>query len=150
MWGQSMGNATRRLSSGALFAAACLLTSTSAIAEGALAVGWTGDVAKDGLAVGTAINYATREAAIATAIEYCRKYDQAPRAKVHCKLVATFRRECYAVAYDPKAGTPGAGWAVAADKATAEERAIAICEASAGTDRQGTCRTEEAKCDSND
>ncbi len=134
----------------AALAAASLTVTHAARPEGALAVGWTGNVSRDGLAVGTAINYPSREAAVATALEYCRNSKQAKKAAQTCKLVATFRRECYAVAYDPKPGTPGAGWAVAADKATAEERAIAICEASAGTDRQGTCRTEEAKCDTNE
>src|SRR5262249_51765093 len=91
--------------------AALALLSGRAGAEGALAVGSTGNVAEDGLAIGTAVNYKTREEAVSTALEYCRNYKPAPRSAESCQLIGSFTRECYALAYDPQAGTPGAGWA---------------------------------------
>jgi hypothetical protein len=133
-----------------LLLAMLALAPSGAAAEGALAVGSTGNVAKDGIAVGTAVNYKTREEAISTALEYCRKYKQAPVSAQNCQLVATFKRECYSVAYDPKTGTPGAGWAIGPDKPAAEQRAIAACKTTAGKDRAQFCAIEETKCDEND
>ena len=33
-----------------------------------------------------------------------------------CRVVMNFSQECYALAFDPKAGTPGVGWAISDDK----------------------------------
>ena len=63
--------------------------------------------------------------------------------------VGTFKGECYAVSFDPKPGTPGAGWAIAATKETAEERALENCKATAGAARREFCKIEESKCDEN-
>jgi hypothetical protein len=119
----------------------------SALADGALAVGSTADVAKDGIAVGTSINYKTADEAAQAALRRCRDYKPAPKAAAQCRSVGTFRGECYAVSFDPKEGTPGAGWAIAATKAQAEERAIANCQLTAGEGRRDFCRIEESKCD---
>lgn len=116
-------------------------------ADGALAVGSTSDVAKDGIAVGTSINYKTADEAAQAALRRCRDYKPAPKAAAQCRSVGTFRGECYAVSFDPKEGTPGAGWAIAATKAQAEERAIANCQLTAGESRRDFCRIEESKCD---
>ena len=48
---------------------------------------------------------------------------------------------------DPKAGTPGAGWAIAATNTIAEQRAMENCKATAGSDRREFCKIEVAKCD---
>jgi uncharacterized protein (DUF1501 family) len=122
----------------------------AAIAEGALAVGSTGNVVKDGVAYGSAYNYSTRDEAIAKALAKCRDYKSAARAIPHCRIVATFKRECFAVANDPKAGTPGTGWATASNKATAQERALAACKSTAGTNRQDACVVDQSYCDERD
>jgi len=127
--------------------AVSLLAPRAAISEGAFAVGSTGNVAKDGIAYGGAYNHRTREAAIAGAVEACRKFSGAPRAVKLCEVVATFKRECYASANDPKGGTPGTGWAVAPSKATAEARALAACRATAGAGRRDFCKVDQGNCD---
>jgi hypothetical protein len=62
-------------------------------------------------------------------------------------VIATFHNECYAVSLDPKPGTPGAGWAIAADKETAEQRALAHCRLTAGSNREKFCEVSESNCD---
>jgi Domain of unknown function (DUF4189) len=131
----------------ALIAIAAVSASGPAGADGALAVGSTADVAKDGIAVGTSINYKTAAEARDAAMKRCKDYKPAPKAAAQCRSVGTFRGECYAVSFDPKAGTPGAGWAIAATKDLAEERALENCKTTAGADRQDFCRIEESKCD---
>jgi hypothetical protein len=114
-------------------------------ADGALAVGTTGDVVKDGIAFGTAIDV-PKEVAAAAALARCRTFE-ARAAASHCEVVATFSRGCFAVAYDPKSGTPGAGWGVGPDQATAYSKAIAMCKATAGPGREGFCEVKSAGCD---
>jgi hypothetical protein len=111
-------------------------------AEGALAIGVTGDVAADGVAVGGAYDSPTRDAAIATALANCRKQPNIPKAVAQCKLVGTFTKQCYAAAFDPKSGTPGAGWAIGADAATAKKQALANCQATAGKARTKFCKID--------
>src|ERR1700674_1170466 len=72
-----------------------------AVAEGALAIGLPNDVAKEGIALGWNTNSPT----------------------------SSFHDQCVAGAEDPDPGTPGVGWAVAADKKTAQQRALAMCKA---------------------
>jgi Domain of unknown function (DUF4189) len=124
-----------------------LLAGAAARADGALAVGSTGDVAKDGIAIGTSINYKGPDEAAKASLERCRDYKPAPKAAAQCRSVGTFKDECYAISFDPKDGTPGAGWAMAATKALAEQRAIANCQITAGEGRRDFCRIEESKCD---
>jgi hypothetical protein len=131
----------------AMLAAAMLVAGSPARADGALAVGSTADVIKDGIAVGTSINYDTADEALDAAMRRCRDYKPAPKAATLCQSVGTFKGECYAVSFDPKDGTPGAGWAIAPTKALAEERAQQNCKITAGTDRQEFCKVVEAKCD---
>jgi hypothetical protein len=121
--------------------------SPAAHADGALAVGSTADVAKDGIAIGTSINYKTGAEAEKAALQRCRDYKPAPKAAAQCRSIGTFKGECYAVSFDPKDGTPGAGWAIAATKALAEQRAMANCQITAGEGRRDFCRIEESKCD---
>jgi hypothetical protein len=135
---------------GCVFAllAAAVAANSPAGAAGALAVGSTSDLSKDGIAVGTSINFDTPEEAVSAALKRCREYKAAPKAAAMCQSVGTFKGECYAVSFDPKAGAPGgAGWAIASTKALAEERALENCKATAGATRREYCRIEESKCD---
>jgi hypothetical protein len=118
----------------------------AARADGALAVGSTGDVVKYGVAFGMVVDV-PKEKAAAKALQHCRTF-KAREAAERCSVVATFSKgECFAVALDPKSGTPGAGWAVGADAASAKSKALAMCEASAGAGRRGMCRVANAGCD---
>jgi hypothetical protein len=142
--------AMMKLSCGvALIAIVAVAASSPAAADGALAVGSTSDVAKDGIAVGTSINYKSAEEAVEAALKRCSDYKPAPKAAALCMSIGSFKGECYAVSFDPKAGTPGAGWAIASTKALAEERAIANCKITAGANRREFCKIEESKCDEN-
>ena len=134
--------------------AACALMlcggATAAYAFGALAVGETGDVAKDGIAMGTSWNYGSADEANNAALANCHKWKDkgAPKAADLCRVIGTYHNECYAVSLDPKPGTPGAGWAIAGDKETAEQRALAHCKLTAGSDREKFCEVSESNCDS--
>ena len=128
-------------------AAIAAVANSPAGAEGALAVGSTADVVKDGIAVGTSVNYKTPDEAEDAALKRCRDYKPAPKAAAQCRSVGTFRGECYAVSFDPKEGTPGAGWAIASTKALAEERALTNCQITAGETRRDFCTIAESKCD---
>jgi hypothetical protein len=131
----------------ALIAIAAVSASGPAGADGALAVGSTADVAKDGIAVGTSINYKTAAEARDAALRRCKDYKPAPKAAAQCRSVGTFRGECYAVSFDPKPGTPGAGWAIASTKDLAEERALENCKYTAGEGRRDSAGSKRSKCD---
>jgi hypothetical protein len=114
-------------------------------AEGAVALGVTGNIAKDGYAIGINVNSSSQTEARDAALKYCQSHGgDAARAK--CEIFATFRDQCAAEAEDPKAGTPGAGWAIAADKAVAEKMAMTNCLATAG-DRGSFCKVVTSVCD---
>jgi hypothetical protein len=108
-------------------------------AEGAIAIGTTGDMIKDGVAAGTTVNKPTKEEARAAALKDCQGFLPAKLAAKQCKVITTFTRQCVASAFDPKAGTPGAGLAIGPDKEGAEALALALCQASAGKDRLKYC-----------
>ena len=120
-----------------------------AAADGALAVGEPSDVASEGYAYGFALNKPTRDAASAEALRDCKTPAQGidPRAQALCAVVQTFKNQCFAVAMDPKDATPGAGWAVAADKDAAARAALAKCVATAGADRRDACEVTHSGCD---
>jgi hypothetical protein len=118
-----------------------------ALADGALAVGVTGDVAKDGYSIGIVVNKDSPQQAREAALEWCRTHGS-PKTRAHCKLISGFRRQCASEAYDPQPGTPGAGWAIAQDRETAEKMAMANCAATAGKTRQKFCKLAiETLCD---
>ena len=94
-------------------------------------------------------DYESASAAVEAALTRCRGYKPAPKAAAQCRSVGSFKNECYAVSFDPKEGTPGAGWAIAPTKELAEERAMAYCQVTAGEDRRDFCKIEESKCDGN-
>jgi hypothetical protein len=145
-----MGNVVRGLLAGTALSAAVGLTlgmPQGALAEGAIAIGASGDFAKDGFAFGASINKTSADDAGEQALATCRKYEGAPKMAAICKVVFHFSHECYALSFDPKAGTPGVGWAIAADKETAEARAIEHCKLTAGPDRAQYCEMSESNCD---
>ena len=128
--------------------AAVMLTGVSrerAWADGALAVGSTGDVVRYGIAFGVAVDVA-KEMAGEIAVKRCRTFE-ARKAAERCQVVATFSGECFAIAYDPTPGTPGAGWGVGPEQLTANQKAVAMCEQAAGPARKGYCQVERFGCD---
>lgn len=129
----------------ALVAPALLGAAPRSWADGAVAVGSTGDVVKDGIAFGMTLNE-PKETAGETAVKRCQTFRVRAVAE-RCKVVATFAGECYAIAYDPKPGTPGAGWGVGANQFLANQRAVAMCEETAGSARKGQCQVESGGCD---
>jgi hypothetical protein len=117
-----------------------------AAAEGALAVGVAGDIAKDGYSLGIKVDGETAAKAAEIALDWCRNHGS-ERTRPQCKIIARFHHECAAEAYDPAPGTPGAGWAVARDKETAEKAAMSKCVATAGKSRRGFCKVASSLCD---
>jgi uncharacterized protein DUF4189 len=133
---------------------AVLLMLPLAGAEGALAVAVPPDVAKQGFTYDYDVNSDTTEKAQATALADCRAHALAetkdPNSKLRaslCKVISTFHDQCVAVAMDPLDGTPGVGWAVAADLRSAEKQALDACEATAGPGRRAACQIDHSKCD---
>ena len=132
-----------------LVAAALLLSAVTsgARAEGALAIGITPNFAQEGFAVGGSINYSTRAEAERRALDECRGFKGAPKASARCELVATFRRECYAIAFDPDANTHGYGFAVSPTRQLAEDRALAACRMRSDDNRKNSCKLDLVRCD---
>ena len=145
-----MSNVVRGFLAGAVICTALHIGTPAALAEGAIAIGSSGNFAKDGFAFGGAINKSSTEEASRQALETCRKFDGAPKMAAICRVVMRFSRECYALSFDPKPGTPGVGWAIADDKVKAEERAQKNCEATAGAGRRDFCKVNQSYCDTRD
>ena len=119
-----------------------------AVAEGALAIGLPSDVAKDGIALGWNTNSPTAAEARQKALAACRDVKiSTDAARSLCTIVGTFHNQCVAGAEDPDAGTPGVGWAVAADKKTAEQQALAMCQAKSPPARRAACKVMTSGCD---
>ncbi len=115
---------------------------------GAVAIAEPADVAADGYAAGIAYRHKTSTEAEDRAMRECESVEDAPPATRRlCKIVRTFDNMCAAVALDPQAGTPGAGWAVGDTLADARREALRHCEATAGAARQGECRVTAEGCD---
>jgi hypothetical protein len=119
--------------------------SQGAAAEGAMAIGVTGNITKDGYAIGINVNSSSAAEASESAMKYCRSHGS-DVARAKCEIFATFHDQCAVEAEDPQPGTPGAGWAIAADKAVAEKMAMINCLATAG-DRGSFCKVVTSVCD---
>ena len=132
-----------------LAAACCVffvaVWSHGAAAEGAMALGVTGNITKDGYAIGINVNSSSETEARDAALKYCKSHGS-DIARAKCEIFATFHGQCAAEAEDPQAGTPGAGWAIAADKSVAEKMAMMNCLATAG-DRGSFCKVVTSVCD---
>jgi hypothetical protein len=122
--------------------------SSAALADGAVVLGRPADIAKAGVAIGIASNYEDNAAAYKHALDQCRANKDAPAStKSLCSLIAYFKDQCAAVAIDKKAGTPGFGWSIGVDQATAQREALAVCIASAGKSREKFCEQSILFCD---
>lgn len=132
----------------AVFATGLGFGSACAWAEGALALGVPENVAKDGFAYGWAFNMDTASEAKEGALEACRTTKEGSKqAKKLCRIYDTFSNQCVAISMDPDAGTPGVGWSIADNRASAEKAALANCKATAGTARMEFCEISTSKCD---
>lgn len=129
----------------ALVALAC---SSPALATGAVAIAEPADVARDGYSSGISYNFRTATEAEDRALQECQNTaDAPPETRKLCRVVRTFENQCVAVALDPQAGTPGAGWALGDSLALARQNALDRCEETAGSDRRGQCRVTAEGCD---
>jgi len=125
-----------------------MLACLPAAAAGALAVGVAPGGAQDGFAFGMNSNKPSAEAARQEAVKACGSAKESNDvARARCKSVGTFTNQCAAMSMDPKDGTPGVGWAVAATSDEANKAALAKCEATAGPGRAGTCTVSATRCD---
>jgi hypothetical protein len=138
----------RRFGGVGLFLAAQVVWVAAAHAAGAVAVGVAPGGAQKGFSYGLNSNQANDADAQASALNGCRTSKESNKqAQARCVLIGTYTDQCATIAMDPKAGTPGVGWAVAADTATANKLALASCEATAGPGREGTCKVFSTRCD---
>jgi hypothetical protein len=96
-------------------------------------------VAKQGVSMGDFVNAETADEAKSQAIAKC-KLSGSAMTKALCKVVATFKNQGVALAIDPKAGTPGFGWATGDMAQAAREQAMANCRHTAGPARQDACQ----------
>jgi len=142
MWARILGAAA------GLGLAVATLVTPPARAEGAVAVAQPKDVAADGWAIGMSGNYKTEAEARERALTECRTSRDAPQQTRNlCKIVRMFRNACVAAALDPQAGTPGAGWALAATRQEAQQAAIEACRKTAGQARANFCEVSAVQCD---
>ena len=108
------------------------------------------DVAKGGFSYG----YSNGNDDVATAdnkaLNACRTTKDAQndsRLRNLCKVIVDYANTCIAVSMDPAPGTPGVGWAVAADQHAAEAQALSKCEQTAGPGRRAACQIDHSACD---
>jgi hypothetical protein len=141
----------QRILLAAALLAGVLARADLAAANGALAVGEPQNIAAEGYAYGFALDQPSSEKAGAEALRDCRTPTPGidRRAQALCKVVQAFKNQCFAVAMDPKDGTPGVGWAVEGDKDAASRAALAKCAATAGEDRRDACEVTHSGCDGN-
>lgn len=137
---RTIGLLWRQCASGAVIGLATILWSQPGIAAGAVAIGIPpGGIAK-GFAGGHSLGATDMASAREAAVDGCRKSTGASdAAKKACAVVASFKDECYAIALDPKDGTPGAGWAIAETQALADQEAVQQCRNTSSPDRQKFC-----------
>ena len=138
-----------RIILGAMALAAILAQVDHCAAAGAVAVGVPSDVAKQGVSVGTVANYKTMDEAKSQAVENCKLTGSAI-SKALCKVVVTFQNKCVATTMDPRAGTPGYGWAIADTSQAAGKKAMANCRDSDGPALKQGCQlagTHPILCD---
>ena len=139
---------------GSVFATALLaltaLAPQPSRAMSAFAVGVPDDVARDGVALGEGHNFTNRDEAESRALNECRtNKDSSDAVHALCRIIDHFDNRCLATSLDPKAGTPGWGWAIADTARQANDRALDICRQSAGGDRAPYCIVSQSVCDGN-
>jgi len=126
--------------------ATATLWPTQVTAESAVAVGIVPGGVAQGYAIGFGLNYKTMDLARQSALDACHN-STGGAAKERCEVVATFHNQCVASAIDPKAGTPGAGWAIGDTQKAADDEALSRCRNTAGADRIAFCKIEDQLCD---
>jgi hypothetical protein len=127
---------------------AALRIADGACAEAALAVGQPADVAKQGIAMGWAVDYPSKAEAEKEALARCRAVKDAPQpARDVCRIVASVRDTCLAVALDPERGTTGVGWGVHKDRDWAEDAAMEKCAEASNPRRRASCQVALVRCD---
>jgi hypothetical protein len=120
--------------------AATVLAARPGLAAGAVAIGIPPGGIVEGFAGGHTLDAASMADARESAVDGCRKSTGASdAAKNACAVVASFKDECYAIALDPKDGTPGAGWAIAETQALADDEAVQQCRNTSTADRKKFC-----------
>lgn len=121
----------------------------SASADGLLAIGITDDPGRDGFVYAFKVDQRMSDELRARILEECRsaKIENTENARKACRIVGEFRNKCFAFAFDPKVGTPGVGWSIAATKAAAEDQAISKCKALSSNERANACAVEKSACD---
>jgi hypothetical protein len=115
-------------------------------ADGALAIALPPDVVTQGFAYGYGTDYDDTDRAEAGALTKCRE-TTIEGLRSLCAIVEEFKNQCVAVATDPAPGTPGVGWAIAADLQSAEAQALSKCQDTAGVDRRSACVIDHSACD---
>ncbi len=131
---------------------AALLWSGPGFAVGAVAIGISPGGVIEGFAGGHAVNEPDAESARKEAVDSCRRSTGAAKsAQEACGVVATFKDACYAIAIDPKDGTPGVGWAVDETQELADNEALAQCRNTSPPDRKTFCVVPSTNhtCDGN-
>jgi Domain of unknown function (DUF4189) len=128
----------RIVSLGAVVLAVVVAGTGPSVADGALAIGLPGDVARQGVSMGYSTNRDTMDEAKARAVAKCKEQGST-LSKSLCKVVGTFKLQCVALAIDPKAGTPGFGWAIAGTVEEAKAQALSNCRDTAGPSRRSAC-----------
>jgi hypothetical protein len=131
-----------------LAAALTALSWTAASAEGAIAVGEAGTAPRHEVAVGLSTDFPTARAAAADALARCKASSGVKASTLaRCKVVQTFKKQCAAVAMDPKAGSNGFGFGIAKSRSQARSAAVVQCSQTAGPGRANACKVLGADCD---
>lgn len=120
------------------------LWSMSAIAEGALALGFTPTDSN----VAVATNWASPELAHRAAYQFCLKDAPTEEVKSRCDLISDIHRECVGLA----SGELAYGWGIDQNLEVARQKALAMCQAVGGLNNGCTIKpdTRFNSCDMND
>ena len=125
----------------ALVIAGAVAATSHANAFGAIAVGGNDQQSPYGTAFSISYYYPTKETAEAKALAGCEDLRKGNGAA--CTIVGNYSHEWASVAFDPLSGTPGIGWAIGADKQSAERDAINRCRDVSSEDRKSFCVTSQ-------
>jgi Domain of unknown function (DUF4189) len=124
---------------------AALVLTDPVWSKGTVAVGLPGDVGRSGVAVGISYNYASGQDADVEALKRCVAAPDSTRAL--CKVDTHFENQCFAMAMDPKPGTYGVGYKVAATQRDADASALSDCRRTSRSDRSQYCQISYRVCD---
>ena len=122
-----------------------LILTDPAWSKGTVAIGLPGDVARNGVAVGVSYNYVSDQDADAEALKRCAAAPDSTRSL--CKVDTHFENQCFAMAMDPKPGTYGVGYKVAATQRDADASALTDCQRTSKSDRSQYCQISYRICD---